>query len=61
MQGMRILLVEDDPAIIATLTELLLQEGYSVEARTMQNEAIALLECEHFGCHLAPRKWLCSL
>lgn len=48
MQGMRILLVEDDPAIIATLTELLLQEGYSVEARTTQNEAIALLECEHF-------------
>ena len=43
---MRILLVEDDPAIIATLTELLLQEGYSVEARTTQNEAIALLECD---------------
>lgn len=48
VQGMRILLVEDDPAIIATLTELLLQEGYSVEARTTQNEAIALLECERF-------------
>lgn len=36
------------PPLLATLTELLLQEGYSVEARTTQNEAIALLECERF-------------
>lgn len=45
---MRILLVEDDPAIISTLSELLTQEGYSVQACSTQNEAIDVLENESF-------------
>ncbi len=46
--SMHVLLVEDDPAIIATLSELLVQEGYRVEACSTQNEAIALLENRRF-------------
>lgn len=46
--SIRVLLVEDDSAIIATLSELLVQEGYSVETCSAQNEAIDLLEHKQF-------------
>lgn len=45
---MRVLLVEDDSAIVSTLSELLTQEGYSVEACSTQDEAITFLEHDSF-------------
>ena len=39
---MRILLVEDDPLITSTLSELLRGEGYAVETCAAQDEAVAL-------------------
>lgn len=41
---MRILLVEDDAAIVAALSELLASEGYEVESTSRQDEAVSLLE-----------------
>lgn len=38
----RILLVEDDPIIVESLTELLVQEGYAVDHAARQDDAIAL-------------------
>ncbi len=38
----RILLVEDDPLIIESLTELLTASGYSVDAADTQQRAIEL-------------------
>ena len=38
---MNILLVEDDPLIVTSLTELLVREGYTVDAVSTQDEAIA--------------------
>ena len=38
--GARILLVEDDPLIVESLTELLVGEGYSVAAASTQRDAI---------------------
>ena len=40
---MRILLVEDDAAIVAALSELLASEGYEVESASRQDAAIDLL------------------
>ncbi|OUO63526.1 response regulator transcription factor [Collinsella sp. An268] len=37
----RILLVEDDPAIVSALTELLRAEGYAVDIASAQDEALA--------------------
>ena len=45
----RILLVEDDPSIIESLTELLRGEGYAVDHASTQNDALALA----FGAHAA--------
>lgn len=41
---MHILLVEDDAAIVAALSELLASEGYEVESTSRQDEAVGLLE-----------------
>lgn len=41
---MRILLVEDDPTIVETLTELLAREGYRVESASSQDEALRAVE-----------------
>lgn len=38
--GARILLVEDDPLIVESLTELLVSEGYSVASASTQRDAI---------------------
>lgn len=43
----RILLVEDDPSIIESLTELLRGEGYAVDHASTQDDALALA----FGAH----------
>lgn len=48
---MRILLVEDDPAIVAALSSLLRSEGYDVSACSGQDEALALFAEQH--CDLA--------
>lgn len=45
---MKILLVEDDPAIVRSLEELLRSEGYSTEQTGRQDEAVALLASEDF-------------
>lgn len=47
---MRILLVEDDAAIVSALSSLLRSEGYDVASCAGQNEALALAEQ---GCDLA--------
>ncbi len=44
----RILLVEDDAAIVAGLTEFLTREGYAVKCAAGQSDALALLEKETF-------------
>lgn len=41
---MRILLVEDDVAIVAALSNLLASEGYEVESASRQDAAVSLLE-----------------
>lgn len=45
---MKILLVEDDPAIVRSLEELLRSEGYSTKQTGRQDEAVALLASEDF-------------
>lgn len=49
---MRILVVEDDAAIVATLSELLRSEGYEVSSVARQDEATALLEKDAFDLAL---------
>lgn len=49
---MRILLVEDDDAIVRALSELLRVEGYEVICAARQDDAIRLIECEHFDLAL---------
>ena len=48
---LELLLVEDDPAIVSTLSDFLQQEGFSVTAASGQRQATALLETRRF--HLA--------
>ena len=45
---MRVLLVEDDGAIVRTLTDLLRSEGFQVEAEATQSGAQARLAAERF-------------
>lgn len=49
---MRILLVEDDAAIVRTLSDLLRAEGYGVETAARQDNAIDLLRRERFDLAL---------
>lgn len=49
---MRILLVEDDASIVRALSELLRAEGYEVVDAARQDDAICLLECDHFDLAL---------
>ena len=49
---MRILLVEDDAAIIRTLTDLLANEGFEVAQTSTQTGALELLEHEEFAIAL---------
>lgn len=49
---MRILLVEDDAAIVRALSDLLRAEGYEVVDAARQDDAIALLGCERFDLAL---------
>ena len=49
---MRVLLVEDDGAIVRTLSELLADEGFSVVAEATQDGACARLAAEHFDIAL---------
>ena len=49
---MRILLVEDDVAIVTNLVKLLRAEGYETQATDSQNAAVALLESSHFDLAL---------
>ena len=44
-------MVEDDPAIVSTLSDFLQQEGFSITAASGQRQATALLETRRF--HLA--------
>jgi CheY-like chemotaxis protein len=39
-----VFIVDDDPALVEALTELLCEEGYRVEAHTVATEALARLE-----------------
>lgn len=49
---MRILLVEDDRAIVSSLTDLLASEGYGVATASTQDEALALLDAQRFDLAL---------
>lgn len=49
---MRVLLVEDDNAIVRTLTDLLESEGFDVRSRATQDGAIAALAAERFDIAL---------
>lgn len=49
---MNVLLVEDDGAIVRTLSELLADEGFSVVAEATQDGACARLAAEHFDIAL---------
>lgn len=49
---MRILLVEDDKAIVSMLTDLLRDEGYEVTCASTQDEALAALEAARFDLAL---------
>lgn len=49
---MRILLVEDDAAIVRALSELLRTEGYEVADASRQDDAIRLVERERFDAAL---------
>lgn len=46
--GMRILLVEDDAAIVKALTSLLESEGYETASAARQDDAVALVAAERF-------------
>lgn len=48
----RILLVEDDPAIISSLTEYLQKEGFSITNVSGQKDALALLQEREFAFDL---------
>ena len=48
----RILLVEDDKTIVATLTEFLSREGFAVKSANGQSAALALLDGEAFDLAL---------
>ena len=48
----RILVVEDDAAIVDTLTSLLRSEGYETEQTDRQDAAVALLESTRFDLAL---------
>ena len=48
----RILLVEDDSAIVDTLAELLRSEGYATAQAARQDDALALLQAERFDLAL---------
>ena len=48
----RILVVEDDEAIVDTLTSLLRSEGYETEQTGRQDAAVALLESTRFDLAL---------
>ena len=49
---MRILLVEDDAAIVAALSNLLESEGYEVASSSRQDEAVGLLESSSYDLAL---------
>lgn len=49
---MRILLVEDDVAIVAALSNLLASEGYEVESASRQDAAVSLLESSSYDLAL---------
>ena len=49
---MRILLVEDDKAIVAALGDLLRDEGYDVTCASTQDSALAALEADRFDLAL---------
>lgn len=49
---MRILIVEDDAAIVASLTKLLQAEGYATESACGQGDAVALLQSSRFDLAL---------
>ncbi|WP_139652368.1 response regulator transcription factor [Raoultibacter phocaeensis] len=49
---MRILLVEDDAAIVAALSNLLASEGYEVESASRQDVAVNLLESSSYDLAL---------
>ena len=46
---MRMLLVEDDAAIVASLTDLLRSEGYETRCADGQDAAVELLRSERFA------------
>ena len=49
---MRILIVEDDAAIVGSLTDLLRREGYETRHASRQDDAVALLDAEGFDLAL---------
>ena len=49
---MRMLLVEDDAAIVASLTDLLRSEGYETRCADGQDAAVELLRSERFDLAL---------
>ncbi|OUO91430.1 DNA-binding response regulator [Gordonibacter sp. An230] len=49
---MRILIVEDDAAIVGSLTDLLRREGYETRHASRQDDAVALLGAERFDLAL---------
>lgn len=49
---MRVLVVEDDAAIVSALEELLAAEGYETASAARQDDAIALIERERFDVAL---------
>ena len=49
---MRILIVEDDAAIVGSLTDLLRREGYETRHASRQDDAVALLGAEGFDLAL---------
>ena len=66
MQENRVLLVEDDPAIVENLTAFLKGEGFRITAVDGQQKAMEKLEEEVFdlalpGCVAGTGEWLCRL
>jgi cyclic di-GMP phosphodiesterase len=49
----RILIVDDEPLICAVLTEGLVREGFECSSRTSGQEALKLLELEHFDATIS--------
>jgi DNA-binding response OmpR family regulator len=48
MSGRRLLILDDEPAILLPLSHYFTKHGYTVSTSQEPEEAEALLECEHF-------------